>query len=190
MRYCLWHVQQGLPVQFCKKHLPDEDKMITLVDEKGEEFPTKYLAEKTGLSGGWRGFSVDHNLVDGDALVFQLVTPTEFKVTNKLKLEFYASFILALVGAPYMLLLSCKLSLTNEINGLELLVYGCLLFYKLCQPLFFLRCILSGHTSQKTMKMVNLEKMTRSQNQMSSQTSKFWTEVQNESEQVTTFCSS
>ncbi|KAK6241045.1 hypothetical protein SCA6_006434 [Theobroma cacao] len=70
----------GLPVQFCKKHLPDEDKMITLVDEKGEEFPTKYLAEKTGLSGGWRGFSVDHNLVDGDALVFQLVTPTEFKV--------------------------------------------------------------------------------------------------------------
>ncbi|XP_007042396.2 PREDICTED: B3 domain-containing protein At3g19184 isoform X2 [Theobroma cacao] len=70
----------GLPVQFCKKHLPDEDKMISLVDETGEEFPTKYLAEKTGLSGGWRGFSVDHNLVDGDALVFQLVTPAEFKV--------------------------------------------------------------------------------------------------------------
>ncbi|XP_021279764.1 B3 domain-containing protein At3g19184-like isoform X3 [Herrania umbratica] len=70
----------GLPVQFCKKHLPDQDEMITLVDEKGEEFPTKYLAEKTGLSGGWRGFSLDHNLVDGDALVFQLVTPTEFKV--------------------------------------------------------------------------------------------------------------
>ncbi|XWS54817.1 hypothetical protein CRYUN_Cryun10bG0121800 [Craigia yunnanensis] len=70
----------GLPVHFCKKHLPDHDERITLVDEEGDEFATKYLAEKTGLSGGWRGFSIDHNLVDGDALVFQLVTPTEFKV--------------------------------------------------------------------------------------------------------------
>ncbi|XVF01242.1 hypothetical protein REPUB_Repub04eG0071200 [Reevesia pubescens] len=70
----------GLPVHFCKKHLPDHDQIITLVDEEGEEFPTKFLAEKTGLSGGWRGFSIDHNLVDGDALVFELVTPTEFKV--------------------------------------------------------------------------------------------------------------
>ncbi|KAK8568157.1 hypothetical protein V6N13_106091 [Hibiscus sabdariffa] len=70
----------GLPNQFCKKNLPDHDVMMTLVDEEGEEFAAKYLAEKTGLSGGWRGFSIDHNLVDGDALVFQLVAPTEFKV--------------------------------------------------------------------------------------------------------------
>ncbi|PON69115.1 B3 DNA binding domain containing protein [Parasponia andersonii] len=70
----------GLPVQFCKSHLPHEDEKINLVDENGDEFPTKYLADKTGLSGGWRGFSIDHQLVDGDALVFHLVKPTEFKV--------------------------------------------------------------------------------------------------------------
>ncbi|GAV66352.1 B3 domain-containing protein [Cephalotus follicularis] len=70
----------GLPSHFCKTHLPPEDEMITLVDENGEESSTKYLAEKTGLSGGWRGFAIDHQLVDGDALVFQLIRPTEFKV--------------------------------------------------------------------------------------------------------------
>nr|XP_023912853.1 B3 domain-containing protein At3g19184-like [Quercus suber]POF09983.1 b3 domain-containing protein [Quercus suber] len=70
----------GLPVYFCKEHLPNEDEMITLVDEDEDEFPTKYLAEKNGLSGGWRGFAIDHELVDGDALVFQLINPTTFKV--------------------------------------------------------------------------------------------------------------
>ncbi|KAG6571981.1 Pentatricopeptide repeat-containing protein, mitochondrial, partial [Cucurbita argyrosperma subsp. sororia] len=70
----------GLPVHFCKAHLPLEDEMLTLVDEDENEFQTKYLAEKTGLSGGWRGFSIDHQLVDGDTLVFQLTKPTEFKV--------------------------------------------------------------------------------------------------------------
>lgn len=50
------------------------------MDEAGDEHPTKYLAQKAGLSGGWRGFAIDHELVDGDALVFQLVSPTTFKV--------------------------------------------------------------------------------------------------------------
>lgn len=71
----------GLPVQFCKTYLPTtHDETITLVDEDEEEFPTKYLYLKTGLSGGWRGFAIDHELVDGDALVFQLIEPTRFKV--------------------------------------------------------------------------------------------------------------
>ncbi|KDO42472.1 hypothetical protein CISIN_1g036915mg, partial [Citrus sinensis] len=70
----------GLPVHFCKEHLPHSDEIITLVDEEENEFPTKYLAEKTGLSGGWRGFSIDHELVDGDCLVFQLIKPATFKV--------------------------------------------------------------------------------------------------------------
>ncbi|XP_011088274.1 B3 domain-containing protein At3g19184 isoform X2 [Sesamum indicum] len=70
----------GLPVQFCKTHLPSRDVIINLVDEQGEESPTKYLALKTGLSGGWRGFAIDHELVDGDTAVFQLVEPTTFKV--------------------------------------------------------------------------------------------------------------
>ncbi|KFK39239.1 hypothetical protein AALP_AA3G218400 [Arabis alpina] len=70
----------GLPRQFCKSHLPKRDEMITLIDEQDEEFETKYLADKNGLSGGWRGFSIDHQLVDGDAVVFHLITPTTFKV--------------------------------------------------------------------------------------------------------------
>ncbi|XP_073022566.1 B3 domain-containing protein At3g19184-like [Primulina eburnea] len=70
----------GLPNHFCKKHLPNTDVIMNLVDEDGVESPTKYLAQKTGLSGGWRGFAIDHELVDGDALVFQLTDRTTFKV--------------------------------------------------------------------------------------------------------------
>ncbi|KAK1427409.1 hypothetical protein QVD17_16093 [Tagetes erecta] len=70
----------GLPGYFCRKHLPKNDGTVTLIDEEGEEFPTVYLAHKVGLSGGWRGFSLSHELVDGDALVFHLIRPTVFKV--------------------------------------------------------------------------------------------------------------
>ncbi|KAL5712449.1 hypothetical protein ACHQM5_014622 [Ranunculus cassubicifolius] len=70
----------GLPISFSRKHLPRRDETVTLIDEKGDEWPTVYLAEKRGLSGGWRGFSIDHGLVDGDALVFELVHRTTFKV--------------------------------------------------------------------------------------------------------------
>lgn len=55
---------------------------MTLIDEQGHEYPTIYLAKKTGLSGGWKGFAVAHELVDGDAVVFQLVRPTTFKVIH------------------------------------------------------------------------------------------------------------
>ncbi|XP_045821125.1 B3 domain-containing protein At3g19184-like [Trifolium pratense] len=70
----------GLPVHFCKEHLPKHDEEMTLIDEDGEESRTTYLAKKTGLSGGWRGFAIAHNLVDGDALIFELVKRTAFKV--------------------------------------------------------------------------------------------------------------
>ncbi|OIS96356.1 PREDICTED: B3 domain-containing protein At3g19184-like [Nicotiana attenuata] len=70
----------GLPVHFCNTHLPKRDEFVTLIDENEDEFETKYLALKRGLSGGWRGFAIDHELVDGDALVFQLIEPTKFKV--------------------------------------------------------------------------------------------------------------
>ncbi|CAI9267043.1 unnamed protein product [Lactuca saligna] len=70
----------GLPTHFCRKSLRRTDCTVTLIDEEGEEFPTVYLAHKGGLSGGWRGFSIHHQLVDGDALVFQLIQPTVFKV--------------------------------------------------------------------------------------------------------------
>lgn len=70
----------GLPAAFCKDCLPKKDDRIVLEDENNEEWETIYLANKTGLSGGWRGFSLDHGLVDGDALVFELVQPRRFKV--------------------------------------------------------------------------------------------------------------
>jgi hypothetical protein len=73
-------ILQGLPSGFCKAHLPKKDETIVLENEKGEEWDTVYLANKTGLSGGWRGFSLDHGLVDGDALVFELVQHCRFKV--------------------------------------------------------------------------------------------------------------
>lgn len=73
---------QGLPAHFCKTNLPKHDEVMTLIDEDGNEHPTIYLARKTGLSGGWKGFSVAHDLVDGDALVFQLIRPSAFKVIS------------------------------------------------------------------------------------------------------------
>lgn len=73
-------MKQGLPLSFCRKYLPKRDAIVTLVDEQGEEYPTVYLENKKGFSGGWRGFAIAHELVDGDALVFQLTRPTTFKV--------------------------------------------------------------------------------------------------------------
>ncbi|XP_021832666.1 B3 domain-containing protein Os01g0234100-like isoform X1 [Prunus avium] len=70
----------GLPKKFCCEHLPKQDIMIALEDENGEEFETKYLADKVGLSGGWRGFSISHKLLEGDVIVFHLVNPSKFKV--------------------------------------------------------------------------------------------------------------
>ncbi|XP_062209140.1 B3 domain-containing protein Os03g0184500-like [Phragmites australis] len=70
----------GLPSHFCDTYMPKQDAIVTLVDEKDEEFDTNYLAYKKGLSGGWAGFALCHGLQDGDATVFQLIKPTTFKV--------------------------------------------------------------------------------------------------------------
>ena len=75
-------ISQGLPSSFCKNHLPKKDETIVLENEKGEEWDCVYLGNKSGLSGGWRGFSLDHGLVDGDALVFELIEPCRFKVNR------------------------------------------------------------------------------------------------------------
>lgn len=69
----------GLPAIFCKTHLPHKDERVMLEDESQREWECVYLANKVGLSGGWRGFSLDHDLIDGDCLIFELVTPTRFK---------------------------------------------------------------------------------------------------------------
>ncbi|GMJ09776.1 hypothetical protein HRI_004646800 [Hibiscus trionum] len=70
----------GLPKNFCSNHLPKEDRIMILEDEEGEESEAKYLVEKVGLSGGWRGFSIAHQLLEGDICIFHLVKPSKFKV--------------------------------------------------------------------------------------------------------------
>lgn len=65
---------------FCKIHLPGNDTEVILENESGEEFPIKYIANKTGLSAGWRKFVAGNKLVEGDALIFQLTGPCRFKV--------------------------------------------------------------------------------------------------------------
>ncbi|PWA43985.1 B3 DNA binding domain-containing protein [Artemisia annua] len=70
----------GLTKQFCDANLPKHDETIVLVDEDGQEFNTKFLVRKIGLSGVWRGFSMAHKLLKGDVLVFQLIEHSKFKV--------------------------------------------------------------------------------------------------------------
>ncbi|MCL7028621.1 hypothetical protein MKW94_025517 [Papaver nudicaule] len=70
----------GLPISFCREHLPTHDEKITLVDGSWKEFRTNYLVQKLGLTKGWRQFAMFHDLLDGDALVFQLIEPTKLKV--------------------------------------------------------------------------------------------------------------
>ncbi|KAI0495855.1 hypothetical protein KFK09_022162 [Dendrobium nobile] len=70
----------GLSKSFCSSHLPHRDTWFTLIDEHDDESETLYLAPKNGLSAGWRGFAIAHELVDGDALVFHLIKSTAFKV--------------------------------------------------------------------------------------------------------------
>ncbi|KAI3675292.1 hypothetical protein L1987_84881 [Smallanthus sonchifolius] len=77
---CQRKQMERLPKKFCDVHLPKQDETIVLVDENDQEFNTKFLVEKTGLSGGWRGFSIAHKLREGDALVFQLIDRLKFKV--------------------------------------------------------------------------------------------------------------
>ncbi|KAG5526477.1 hypothetical protein RHGRI_032673 [Rhododendron griersonianum] len=64
----------GLPSEFCKSHLPRLDAIVVLEDESGEEYNTKYLVDKKGLSAGWKWFSISHKLHEGDAVVFHLVS--------------------------------------------------------------------------------------------------------------------
>ncbi|KAM7521965.1 hypothetical protein LguiA_011867 [Lonicera macranthoides] len=74
---CFW---LGLPHNFCQDHLPKSTENMVLENEDGTEYDAVYIGERSGLSGGWRAFALDHKLDDGDALVFELVEPTRFKV--------------------------------------------------------------------------------------------------------------
>ncbi|XP_021896762.1 B3 domain-containing protein At3g19184-like isoform X2 [Carica papaya] len=69
-----------LPIQFCKLHLPRHDVTVTLENENGKEYKISFIAERTALSAGWKKFSDAHELLEGDVLVFQLISSTKFKV--------------------------------------------------------------------------------------------------------------
>ncbi|CAK9134877.1 unnamed protein product [Ilex paraguariensis] len=69
---CFW--------MFCEDHLPKSTVDIVLEDENGTEYDAVFISKRSGLSGGWRAFALDHKLDDGDALVFELTEPTRFKV--------------------------------------------------------------------------------------------------------------
>ncbi|PSR95005.1 B3 domain-containing protein [Actinidia chinensis var. chinensis] len=74
---CFW---LGLPTKFCEDHLPKTTVQMVLEEENGTEYEAVYIGERTGISGGWRAFALDHKLDDGDAVVFELIEPTRFKV--------------------------------------------------------------------------------------------------------------
>ncbi|XP_047177220.1 putative B3 domain-containing protein At5g58280 isoform X3 [Vigna umbellata] len=81
----LWsHVYRGfwlgLPSKFCEEHFPKTVCDMVLEDENGSEYKAVYIGNKSGLSGGWRAFALDHKLDDGDALVFELIEPSRFKI--------------------------------------------------------------------------------------------------------------
>ncbi|XVF05872.1 hypothetical protein REPUB_Repub05bG0210600 [Reevesia pubescens] len=74
---CFW---LGLPSKFCEDHLSKMVEDMVLEDENGSEYGATYIGKRAGLSGGWRAFALDHKLDDGDALVFELIQPTRFKI--------------------------------------------------------------------------------------------------------------
>lgn len=53
---------------------------MVLEDLDGRQWETIYKPGKTALSGGWRGYSLDHKLDAGDAVLFEVVEPTKLKV--------------------------------------------------------------------------------------------------------------
>ncbi|XP_057414867.1 putative B3 domain-containing protein At5g58280 [Lotus japonicus] len=74
---CFW---LGLPSKFCKEHLPKTLNDMILEDENDSKYEAVYIGKRSGLSGGWRAFALDHKLDDGDALVFELIEAAKFKV--------------------------------------------------------------------------------------------------------------
>ncbi|KAL2317350.1 hypothetical protein Fmac_031226 [Flemingia macrophylla] len=70
----------GLPPKFCEEHLPRTVYNMVLEDENGSEYEAIYIGNRNGISGGWRAFALDHRLDDGDALVFELIEASRFKI--------------------------------------------------------------------------------------------------------------
>jgi hypothetical protein len=73
-----------MPASFCRDYLLNHEHTIVLEDEERKTYETNYIAYKMGLSGGWQGFVKKQHLKVGDAVVFQLVGETTFKVSSSI----------------------------------------------------------------------------------------------------------
>ncbi|KAK1605419.1 hypothetical protein QYE76_029092 [Lolium multiflorum] len=80
-----------MPASFCRDHLLNHEHTIVLEDEERKTYETNYIAYKMGLSGGWKGFVKQKHLKVDDAVVFQLVRQTTFKVYILRENEFTAT---------------------------------------------------------------------------------------------------
>ncbi|KAH7277833.1 hypothetical protein KP509_38G010700 [Ceratopteris richardii] len=71
------HVYRGfwlaISSNFASKYLSVENQEATLLDSSGRAWSAKWLGKRCGLSGGWRKFSLDHGLEEGDICVFELI---------------------------------------------------------------------------------------------------------------------
>ncbi|KAF6155545.1 hypothetical protein GIB67_004539 [Kingdonia uniflora] len=65
------------PHRLCNEYLSKEDVIFTLVNENEVPFTVRLSGRKFGV--GWKAFSNDNNLVERDALVFELVKPAKFQ---------------------------------------------------------------------------------------------------------------
>ncbi|KAF6150736.1 hypothetical protein GIB67_020819 [Kingdonia uniflora] len=65
------------PPRFCNEYLSKEDVIFILVKENEEPFTVRFSIRK--FSVGWKAFFNDNNLVERDALVFELVKPAKFQ---------------------------------------------------------------------------------------------------------------
>ncbi|XP_044945754.1 B3 domain-containing protein Os06g0194400-like [Hordeum vulgare subsp. vulgare] len=76
-------VHMRIPRDF-RKYLPAaHGEAVVVVDEADDEFHMMYNAYKKRchyLEKGWKGFAFDHDLVDGDCLVFHMTERAKFKV--------------------------------------------------------------------------------------------------------------
>jgi hypothetical protein len=94
---------QGLPAGFCNKYLPKHDTDIVLEDENGNNHNTNYLGGKQGLSAGWRGFAINHDIKVGDVVVFELVSTTKFKASVSEMLDNFLPNLLLLLDCSFII---------------------------------------------------------------------------------------
>jgi len=58
---------------FSKRWLPDKRMQLSLVGPSENKWSVAYLGDRAppGLSGGWKRFSLDNNLEEGDVCIFE-----------------------------------------------------------------------------------------------------------------------